>query len=197
MPEPEPEPVEVRIIGQLFSTYIVAEGEGEMILVDQHAAHERVRYEELRRNGGKAAPQLLMIPLSVTLSPKEFDAANENRDFLENMGFDFDESGENTVLLRSVPSDCPGSEGEGLFLEVTGDLLGDGKGEISDRRDRALYTLACKSAIKANKDLSTKEMEILIGRALAMEGISTCPHGRPISVKITKYQVEKMFKRIV
>lgn len=195
--EPEPDPVEVRMIGQLFSTYILAEGEGELVLIDQHAAHERVRYEELRRSGGKVTPQLLMIPVSVTLSPNELDAVNENHEFLENMGFDFDEAGENTVLLRSVPSDCPGSEGEGLFLEIAQDLLGGGKGEISDRRDRAMYTLACKSAIKANKDLSPKEMEILIGRALAMEGISTCPHGRPISVKITKYQVEKMFKRIV
>ena len=199
-PEPAPEeiePVEVNIIGQLFATYILAEGQGELILIDQHAAHERVRYEELRKNGGKASPQLLLIPLSVTLSPKEFEVVNESRDFLENLGFDFDEAGENTVLLRSVPSDCSGGDGEGLFLEMAGDLLGDGRGEISDRRDRAMYTLACKSAIKANKELSPEEMKILIGRALAMEGISTCPHGRPISVKITKYQIEKMFKRIV
>ncbi len=197
-PKPEmPEPAEIRIIGQLFSTYILAEGEGELLLVDQHAAHERVRYEELRRNGGKTPPQLLLLPVTVNLSPAEVQAAGENRQFLTDMGFDFDEAGENSVLLRSVPSDCSGGDGEGLLIEILGDLLGDGRGELEDRRDRALYTLACKSAIKANKDLSASEMELLIGRALALEGISTCPHGRPISVKITKYQIEKMFKRIV
>ncbi len=204
-PEPETgapspqqiEPVELRVIGQLFSTYILAEGEGELLLIDQHAAHERLRYEELKQNGGKSAPQLLMMPVSLTLSPKEFEAVNANRQFLTDLGFDFDEAGENAVLIRSVPSDCSGGEGETLFVELAGDLLGDGRGELSERRDRALYTVACKSAIKANKDLSPQEMEILLGRALAMEGISTCPHGRPISVKITKYQIEKMFKRIV
>ncbi len=194
---PPPEPVEVRIIGQLFSTYILAEGSGELLLVDQHAAHERVRYEELRRLGGKISPQLLILPLSVSLSPEEFAAVSENRDFLENLGFDFDASGENTVMLRSIPSDCFGDEGDGLFVELAGDLSGSGKGPISERKDRALYTVACKSAIKANKELSESEMQTLIGRALAMEGISTCPHGRPISVKITRYQIEKMFKRIV
>ncbi len=193
----EPAAAEVRIIGQLFATYILAEGEGELFLVDQHAAHERLRYEELRKNGGKAAPQLLLIPVTVELSPAEAQAAEENRQFLNGLGFDFDEAGESSVLLRSVPSDCSGGDGEGLFVELLGDLMGDGRGELEDRRDRAVYTLACKSAIKANKDLSPKEMEVLIGRALALEGISTCPHGRPISIKITKYQIEKMFKRIV
>ncbi len=193
----EPEPPDIRIIGQLFSTYILAEGEDGLLLVDQHAAHERVRYEEIKRNGGGVTPQLLMMPLSLTLSPKEFEAVTANRDFLNGLGFDFDEAGDSAVMLRSVPSDCSGSDGETLFVELAGDLLGDGRGEIEERRDRAMYTLACKSAIKANKDLSPREMEILIGRALALEGISTCPHGRPISVKITKYQIEKMFKRIV
>lgn len=205
-PEPQPpaevpvqelEPVEVRIIGQLFSTYILAEGEDGLLLVDQHAAHERLRYEELRQNGGKALPQLLIAPLTVTLSPKELETVEANRDFLSGLGFDFDRAGENAVLIRSVPSDCFGSDGEGLFVEIAGNLMGDGRGELEDRRDRALYTVACKSAIKANKDLSPQEMEILIGRALAMEGISTCPHGRPISVRISKYQIEKMFKRVV
>lgn len=193
----EPEIADIRIIGQLFSTYILAEGEDGLLMVDQHAAHERLRYEELRQNGGKALPQLLMLPLTVNLSPRELEMVEANRDFLNGLGFDFDRAGESSVLIRSVPSDCSGSDGEGLFVEIAGDLMGDGKGELEDRRDRALYTLACKSAIKANKDLSPREMEILIGRALAMEGISTCPHGRPISVKITKYQIERMFKRIV
>ncbi|MGN1097716.1 MAG: DNA mismatch repair endonuclease MutL [Clostridia bacterium] len=193
----EPAQIHVNIIGQLFSTYIVAEGEKELIFIDQHAAHERIRYEEIRQSGGKVVPQILMIPINVTLSPGEFDIVTENQEFLWDMGFDFEPMDKNSVMIRSVPSDCQGSDGGALFVEMAGALLGDGKGEISDRRDRAMYTLACKSAIKGNQELTKEEMETLVSRALALEGISTCPHGRPISVKITKYQIEKMFKRIV
>lgn len=187
----------VRIIGQLFSTYIVAEAEKELILIDQHAAHERVRYEKLKNGEMKPSTQLLLEPQKVRLSPEEYAAVTENSGFLWDMGFEMEPMGEGTVLLRSVPSDCFGSDGETLFGELAEILMGGSGGEISDRRDRAMYTIACRSAIKANHELSEGEAELLVKQALSLEGISTCPHGRPISVKITKYQIEKMFKRIV
>lgn len=194
---PQAEPPQIRIIGQLFSTYILAEAEKELVLIDQHAAHERIRYEELRQNEEKVSMQMLMLPQSVALSPAEYQAVIENRDFLWDMGFDLEDVGGSSVLMRSTPADCPGSDGETLLSEMAAVLMGGAGGTVSERRDRAMYTLACKSAIKANRDLSDDEILRLVQRALSLEGISTCPHGRPISVKITKQQIEKMFKRIV
>lgn len=188
---------EVRIIGQLFSTYILAEGDGEFFLMDQHAAHERIRFEEIKQSGYKTDSQLLLMPLSVNLTPTEKDLAEKKRDFLLSLGFEFEDFGKNTVLLRSLPSDSLYEDGEDLFIELLGVLSGDEGGNVLAMRDKAVYTVACRSAIKANQSLTLSELEKLFCDAMALEGISTCPHGRPICVKLTKYQIEKMFGRIV
>ena len=187
----------VRIIGQLFSTYILAEGEDEFFLMDQHAAHERIRFEEIKSSGYKTDTQLLLMPISVNLTPSEKALALLKTDFLLDMGFEFEDFGENAVVLRSLPADCLYEEGSDLFIEMLGVLGGDEGGEISAIRDKAVYTIACRSAIKANQTLSPTELEKLYKDAMALEGISTCPHGRPICIKLTKYQIEKMFGRIV
>ncbi len=188
---------DVRIIGQLFSTYILAEGDGEFFLMDQHAAHERIRFEEIKNSGYKADTQLLLMPISVNLTPSEKELALLKSDFLHDMGFEFEDFGKNAVIVRSLPADCLYEEGSDLFIEMLGVLGGDEGGEISAVRDKAVYTIACRSAIKANQALSLSELEKLYRDAMALEGISTCPHGRPICVKLTKYQIEKMFGRIV
>lgn len=187
----------VRIIGQLFSTYILAEGDGEFYLMDQHAAHERIRFEKIRRSGYKTDTQMLLMPLSVSLTPKEKTLALEKSAVLLDMGFELEDFGQNAVILRSLPADCPFEDGSDLFIEVLGVLSGEGSGEVSAMMDKAIYTIACKSAIKANQSLTVKELEKLFNEATALEGITTCPHGRPITVKLTKYQIEKMFGRIV
>lgn len=198
LPEEKPaSPVEVRIIGQLFSTYILAEGDGEFFLMDQHAAHERIRFEQIKNSGCKTDTQLLLMPISVNLTPSEKDLAANKSDFLLDMGFEFEDFGANTVVLRSLPADCLYEEGADLFIEMLGILGGGEGGEISAVRDKAVYTIACRSAIKANQSLTVSELEKLYKDAMALEGISTCPHGRPITVKLTKYQIEKMFGRIV
>lgn len=187
---------DVKIIGQLFGTYILAEGDGEFFLMDQHAAHERIRYEEIRRSGYKADTQLLLMPISVNLTPAEKTLAIEQRELLLGMGFDAEDFGTNNVVLRSLPADCPFDEGENLFVEVLQVLSGGEPGEVCSMLDKAVYTIACRSAIKANQKLSLPELEKLYAQAAALEGITTCPHGRPITVKLTKYQIEKMFGRI-
>lgn len=187
---------DVKIIGQLFGTYILAEGDGEFFLMDQHAAHERIRYEEIRRSGYKADTQLLLMPISVNLTPAEKTLAIEQRELLLGMGFDAEDFGTNSVVLRSLPADCPFDEGENLFVEVLQVLSGGEPGEVCAMLDKAVYTIACRSAIKANQKLSLPELEKLYAQAAALEGITTCPHGRPITVKLTKYQIEKMFGRI-
>ena len=196
--ETTPEAVcDVRIIGQLFETYILAEGDGEFFLMDQHAAHERIRYEEIRKNGYKTDTQLLLMPISVNLTPAEKALALENSELLLSMGFEIEDFGLGSIVLRSLPADCPFEDGEGLFVEVLDVLSGGESGSITAMLDRAVYTIACKSAIKAHQKLSIPELEKLYAQAMALEGITTCPHGRPITVKLSKYQIEKMFGRIV
>ena len=188
---------DVRIIGQLFDTYILAEGDGEFFLMDQHAAHERIRYEEIRRSGYKTDTQLLLMPITVNLTPEEKTLSLERNELLLSMGFQVEDFGTNSVVLRSLPSDCPFEEGEGLFIEILGVLAGGEPGEISAMLDKAIYTIACRSAIKAHQKLSLPELEKLYAQASSLEGITTCPHGRPSTVKLTRYQIEKMFGRIV
>ena len=186
-----------RIIGQLFSTYILVELGDDFVLVDQHAAHERIKYEDLKARGSKAESQLLLMPISVNLTPPEKALAMKNEDFLHDMGFELEDFGENSVVIRSLPADCPYSDGGDLLIELLSVLGGNSAGELSHIRDKAVYTVACKAAIKANKVLSRQEMEEIYLRASELEGISTCPHGRPISIKLTKSKIEKMFGRIV
>ena len=187
----------VRIIGQLFSTYILAEGDGEFFLMDQHAAHERIRYEQIRQSGYKTDTQMLLMPVSVGLTPREKVLALEKAPLLLDMGFELEDFGQNAVILRSLPADCPFDDGADLFVEVLGVLSGEESGEVTASLDKAIYTIACRSAIKANQPLTLPELEKLYNEASALEGITTCPHGRPITVKLTKYQIEKMFGRIV
>ncbi len=184
-----------KIIGQLFGTYIVLEIENEMVLIDQHAAHERLNYEKIKNQG--SMKQTVLMPISVNLTAREKAAWEENRDFFDSCGFETDDFGQDSIIVRAIPSDIDYEDGEGLLIELTDSLMGGEKGEISYLRDKAVYTIACKAAIKANKVLSENEMDALVREVYAMEGISTCPHGRPITVKMTKYQIEKMFKRIV
>ncbi len=188
---------DARVIGQLFNTYILAEGDGEFFLMDQHAAHERIRYEEILKSGSKADTQLLLMPLTINLTPTEKQAVLDKSDFLLEMGFQMEDFGKNAVMLTSLPADCPYEDGEALFIELIGILMGNEGGSTLSVRERAVYTVACHSAIRANQPLTYAELCTLYKDAAALEGITTCPHGRPITVKLTKYQIEKMFGRIV
>lgn len=191
----EPSAPDFSLVGQLFSTYIILQTENEMIMVDQHAAHERINYERIRN--GESMKQLLLSPITVSLPPREKSAWEENAEFFKDAGFDVSDFGQNSVIIRSLPSDIDFEDGEALFIEMLSSLMGEGRGGVSEARDWALYSVACKASIKAKTSLSDEEMIRLCRDALALEGISTCPHGRPISIKMTKYQIEKMFKRIV
>ena len=184
-----------RIIGQLFGTYIILECDNELILIDQHAAHERINYEKIKNEG--CMKQTVLMPATIKLTAKEMAVWEENREFFDTVGFETDLFGQDSIIVRAFPSDIDYADGEDLLIELIGSFLGQEKGAVSLMRDKAIYTVACKAAIKANKILTEKEMEALVRETFSLEGISTCPHGRPIKVKMTKYQIEKMFKRIV
>lgn len=184
-----------RIIGQLFGTYIILECDNELILIDQHAAHERINYEKIKNEG--CMKQTVLMPATIKLTAKEMAIWEENKDFFDTVGFETDLFGQDSIIVRAFPSDIDYADGEDLLIELIGSFSGQEKGAVSLMRDKAIYTVACKAAIKANKILTEKEMEALVRDTFSLEGISTCPHGRPIKVKMTKYQIEKMFKRIV
>lgn len=191
----EEEP-EIRILGQLFGTYIVAEYGDSMIMADQHAAHERLIYEELVSGKGNPASQVLLIPETLVLTGAEFGIYSDNADFFAEAGFEIEEFGHNTVRISMIPVSLDLSDAASSVTEMIS-VLGAGREKISALRDKALYTVACKAALKAGQKLSESEQKELIKNVLALSGQATCPHGRPVILKLTKHQIEKQFKRIV
>ena len=186
---------EVRVIGQLFGTYIVAEYGNNMILIDQHAAHERIIYEEIIKNE-KINSQMLLLPLTVQVTASEFATFAENRDFFDKAGFDAEEFGHNTVKISAIPDNIDIAEAQPYISEAL-EILSNGREPAAARADKAIYTLACKAALKAGQKLSVEEQKSLCERILETEGEATCPHGRPVIMKLSKYKIEKQFKRIV
>lgn len=188
-----------RIIGQAFSTYILLEAEECLFLLDQHAAHERIRYEELKSAYDKKEPlsQMLISGVPVELTPSEYQFALAESAFFESMGFSFESFGQNVILLRAVPFVQDNTDTNKLFLEILEFVMSDRKGEKSIIADETLYTMACKSAVKANKKMSEPEIQALLDRLSELENPYTCPHGRPAILKLRQYELEKLFKRIV
>ena len=206
MPTPPPiisgdeeEETDFRIIGQVFGTYIIVEKDGELLIFDQHAAHERLNYEKLKKEAetGAVTPQLLLEAVMVRLTAPEMNIYRENTDFFEKLGFDISEFGDNTLMINATPSELTGDEAEALIVELL-TQISDSKHElITEKFQRALYTAACRQSVKANDKLSEKDMAWLVSSVLSLENINTCPHGRPIMIKMTKKELEKQFKRIV
>lgn len=180
-----------KIIGQLFDTYVILELDNQVLLMDQHAAHERMIYEKLMRmnEAKEVAYQMLLSPVAVTLSASEYDAVDGKKEILEKYGFVVEDFGSNTILVRQVPVSLCEEDIKNVILDIINN-------SASDYMEENIHTIACKAAIKANKKLSDKEIDNLVEMFVAEGGVNTCPHGRPIIVKITKYELEKMFKRI-
>lgn len=188
-----------RIIGQAFSTYILLEHGDELLLLDQHAAHERIRYEELKNAYKKNEPlqQTLLSVISIELTGGEYRFAVDEAGFFKSLGFTYESFGTNSIILRTVPFDDNGIGIRDMFLEILGFAMNENSQHRDVIADEALYRMACKSAIKANKKLDEREIEALLRRLEALENPFTCPHGRPAILKIRRYELEKLFKRIV
>lgn len=185
------------LVGQLFHTYILFEGEDYILLMDQHAAHERVLFENLcekLKNKDKITQQI--IPLTMKLPPSDYALLINTIDVFQNIGFELDEFGDNTICLRGVPIFSNKVQDSSLLLDILQEV--DKKVDIKkvDAFEELVIRLACKKAIKANKKLSPQEITSLIDSLIACDYPFTCPHGRPILVKLTKYEFEKQFKRI-
>ena len=188
-----------RIIGQLFKTYWLIEYEDKFFIMDQHAAHEKVRFEELMANykNKTVIPQYLMPPAIVSLSGTESEFLRENLEFFQNLGFQIEGFGGKEYKLSAVPANLFGLDGRELFLEFIGELSENGQKQTIDTFISKLSTMACKAAIKGNTSISFKEADILIDQLMKLENPYTCPHGRPTLISMTETELEKKFKRIV
>ncbi len=190
---------EAQLIGQAFDTYIILQKDQEIALIDQHAAHERLMYEEIRASlqekADTPAIRPMLIPVTVRLAPSEQILFEEYRDLFTQIGFEIDDFGTDTVVVRSVPALLADVDPETLILDSL-DQIRRGKGpKEAIFQDEAVYTMACKAAVKANQKLSEAEIRTLLKRLSLLENSCTCPHGRPIVVRLTKHEIEKRFKR--
>ena len=205
MPQPEPEPEQTalpmpqespwRMVGELYRSYILVEQGDDAFLIDKHAAHERILFEKLKANQEAISAQALLVPISCRLNPEACAELLANKSLLEALGFEIDEFGDNTLLLRQIPMDLSPETAAETVEAMAADLL-SGRRERSDTvRDEVLHTVACKAAIKAGWDNDPKELEALVKQVMAREDLKYCPHGRPICISLSKKQLEKQFRR--
>ena len=210
-PEPKPEPVKTpepqqqtlpvpeepfRIIGEALHTYIIVEQGEAVLFLDKHAAHERIRFEALKKEDHPIMAQLLLAPVSAELSREEAAAVLENKALLERCGFETEDFGGGDILIRQIPSDVDVEDAKALLQELAGDLLAGKTLDPDSLRDNLLHTIACKSAIKAGWLTSDEELRRLVQEVLSRDDIKYCPHGRPVCVTLTKRQLEKQFKSV-
>jgi len=187
-------------IGQMHGTYIVAQNEEGLFLIDQHAAHERINYEYYYEKFGKPAEasQELLVPITLEFTPSESVRLKEKLPLLEQAGVYMEPFGGNAYLVRAYPHWFPQGEEKALVEEMTEWLLTERKSvDLGKMREKAAIMCSCKASIKANQSLSTLEMEGLLDRLAACRNPYTCPHGRPIVISFSTYELEKMFKRVM
>lgn len=180
---------------ELFKTYIIAEGPDDIYIIDKHAAHERIIYEKLLSQEGRLTSQYLLSPVNVSLSAEEFSAVLSFKDEIESTGFEFEEFGGRSVLLRRIPEEISGSDGSAAFIELAQSLIDGKHGKKLSVRERLLYSVACRAAIKGGNINARIELEVIISRVLDLNDIRYCPHGRPVAYKITRSDLEHRFGR--
>ena len=189
----------IRMIGQVFDTYWLAQFEDKFYIIDQHAAHEKIYYERLVRKFREHSidSQYLTPPLIVSLNMQEEEVLNANRDYFEKFGFEIEHFGGREYCISAVPSNLYGLTEEELFLEMLDQLESDHSKDTLDIFASRLATMACKAAVKGNNRLSVEEAEKLLDELMTLENPYHCPHGRPTIISMTKTEMEKKFKRIV
>ncbi|HAL19540.1 MAG TPA: DNA mismatch repair protein MutL, partial [Ruminococcaceae bacterium] len=185
---------EIRIIGEAFSTYIIAETGSSIYMIDKHAAHERILFNELKKRQSSEV-QALLTPVTVTLTPEEYGAVTQNTEILSKAGFEIEDFGNTSVRVYAVPATLTKEDTEALVSELAGSLLKTSRPEI-ERLEDIYHTVACRAAIKAGNRLSPLEMKKLAERVLGSDDVMYCPHGRPVAFEIKRRELEKQFGRI-
>lgn len=187
-----------KFVGIVFNTYIILEIDKEMYLLDQHAAHERIMYEKVKKNyysEKNKDSQMLLLPDVITLTHKEMEIAKENMAMFEQAGFMLEEFGENTIKLMGAPTVCVDLDTKELFLETLDEINTVARTAKQEKEEKFIATVACKAAVKANMALDEREVESLMDKLLVLPNPFTCPHGRPTVIKMTQYDIERKFAR--
>ena len=190
-----------KIIGEAFDCYVIVEYDGALLLIDKHAAHERVIFEDLkktREKDGRVASQSLLLPITVILTPDEISAVSEFSDEISAVGFEYSVNGKAADIV-AIPDAISAADAESLFIKMA-DEIAEGRGNPavteSIRREKALYQIACKAAIKGGRMYDRSIIEWLVGKVLLLPDITVCPHGRPIAYRLTKTELDRQFERI-
>ena len=187
-----------KFIGIVFKTYIILEMNNEMYILDQHAAHERIMYEKVKKNyysDESKDSQMLLLPDIITLTHKEMDIAKDNMQMFKKAGFSLEEFGDNTIKLTGVPTVCIDLDTKELFLETLDEINTVARTAKQEKEEKFIATVACKAAVKANMALSKEEVDSLMNQLLDLPNPFTCPHGRPTVIKMSKYDIERKFAR--
>ena len=185
--------IDFKVLGQIFNSFILVERDGILEIYDQHIVHERILYESLKEeySNREVSSQQLLVPIRVLVDPRERELIFENIDSFTKFGFEIDEFGDNEILIRAVPIMNFRDSIENIFREILRNLKED---KSKDIRENIIISMSCRGAVKANEKLTQDEMEIMVEK-LHEIGEYTCPHGRPIIIKITMSDLEKLFKR--
>ncbi len=187
-----------KYIGIAFDTYIIIEYEREMYIIDQHAAHERILYEKVKKNyysDTDKDSQLMLLPDIINLTHREMGIAKDNMQLFRKAGFDLEEFGENTIKLNGVPNICIDLDTKELFLETLDEINTVARTAKQEIEEKFIATVACKAAVKANMALTKAEVDNLMFQLLELPNPFTCPHGRPTAIRMSKIDIEKKFSR--
>ena len=184
------------LIGEAFKTYIMCEYKGKLIIIDKHAAHERIIYEKLKKESGERTPQLLLLPVTVTLSKEEYSAMLENLELVNDAGFDAEDFGNGCIIVRECPMELSADDVSDVVCEIAGRFVEKKQDVMFEKLDWIFHSVACRSAIKAGNFTSRLEMERFAKQLLSMPDIRYCPHGRPVLIEMTQRELEKNFGRI-
>ncbi len=186
--------VEYKYLGILLRTYIIVEIKDELYLIDQHAAHERILYEQIKENYKKNIQnntQMMLVPQVVNLSHKELQFVNENLEMFKNIGFELEPFGNNSIKVNGIPDLEYKANKNDLFLDILDEMLSNERTQVKDVEERFIATVACKAAVKAHMDLDREEVDYLITTLLSLKNPYTCPHGRPTTIKVSKEEIMK------
>lgn len=198
---PEPEKTETaaaeyRVIGEAFKTYIIVEQGKKLLLIDKHAAHERMLFNALKQNRTEIERQILLVPETVTLGKDEYSAVTENTRLLSEAGFLIEDFGNGTVIVRECPGMLAGEDLSELVCEMSRALMANSRDVTPGRLDDIYHSMACRAAIKAGDNTGKEELEYFVGELMSHPEVRFCPHGRPVMIELDRRDLEKNFGRI-
>lgn len=198
-PEPQVPPVkhlDFRLIGEAFKAFIFVECDGKLLIIDKHAAHERMLFDALKKENGNAGSQMLLSPVTVTLSKDEYAAVTEHMEVLAQAGFEAEDFGEGAVRVRACPLNLEKEDITALVTELAGYLLKNKREVLSEKLDWIYHSIACRAAIKAGNDTTDYELYDFTKRLLQNDDIRYCPHGRPVLIELSRHELDKQFGRV-